>query len=95
MDEPTAPLPGVRLLMLGAGATVKVGPLAAFPPAVTVIDPVIALLGTVAVMLLGVQLETEAATVPPLLANVTVPVGMPKLLPAITMDELMAAVLGV
>jgi hypothetical protein len=50
MDDPTAPLLGVRLVMLGAGVTVKETPLLATPPAaVTTTLPVVAPVGTVAV----------------------------------------------
>src|SRR5215472_1687094 len=52
IDDPTPPLFGVRLLMLGAGVTVNETPLLCTPPAaVTTTFPVIAPVGTVAVML--------------------------------------------
>jgi hypothetical protein len=61
MEEPTAPLLGVRLVMLGAGVTVNVTPVLATPPAaVTTTLPVAAPVGTVAVMLLTPQLLTVA-----------------------------------
>jgi hypothetical protein len=70
MEEPTAPLLGVRLVMLGAGVTVNVTPVLATPPAaVTITFPVVAPLGTVAVMLFTAQFVT-VATVP---LKVTVP----------------------
>jgi hypothetical protein len=70
MAEPTAPVLGVRLVMLGAGVTVNVTPVVATPPAaVTITLPVVAPLGTVAVMLFTAQFVT-VATVP---LKVTVP----------------------
>jgi predicted Kef-type K+ transport protein len=55
-DEATAPELGVRLLMFGAGVTVKFTPLLATPPAaVTTTLPVAAPVGTVAVTLLALQ----------------------------------------
>src|SRR5258708_2484891 len=50
-EAPTAPVLGVRLLMLGAGVTVNVTPLLATPPAaVTMTLPVVVPVATVAVM---------------------------------------------
>jgi hypothetical protein len=70
MEEPVAPVFGVRLLMLGAAVTVKLTPLLATPPAaVTTTLPVVAPVGTDAVMLVALQLETVAVV--PL--NVTPP----------------------
>jgi hypothetical protein len=61
IEEPTAPLLGVRLLIFGAGVTVNVTPLLATPPAaVTTTLPVVAPVGTVAVMLVAVQLVMVA-----------------------------------
>src|SRR5687767_14259652 len=65
--------------MVGAGVlTVKVTPLLTWPPTVTTTGPVVAPLGTVAVMLVAVQFDVVACT--PL--KVTVPL-VPKLPPAI------------
>jgi len=56
-EVPTAPEVGDRLVMLGAGTTVKVTPLLATPPAaVTTTLPVVAPAGTVATMLVLLQL---------------------------------------
>ena len=61
-EEPTAPLLGVRLLMLGAGVTVNETPALETPPAaVTTTLPVVAPVGAVAVMLVIVQLVMVAA----------------------------------
>lgn len=71
MEDPTAPLLGVRLVLLGADVTVKLTPLLATPPgAVTTTLPVVAPAGTVTVILPELQVLTAAAV--PL--NVTVPV---------------------
>jgi hypothetical protein len=59
-EAPTAPVDGVRLEILGAATTVKVFPLLATPETVTTTFPVVAPLGTVAVMLLTPQLVTVA-----------------------------------
>jgi hypothetical protein len=50
-----------RLLMLGAGTTVKLTPLLFTPLANTVTLPVVAPLGTVTAMLVALQLLTFAA----------------------------------
>jgi hypothetical protein len=68
-ELPTAPEFGFRLVIVGAVTDrVKVIPLLAWPPTVTTTLPVLALFGTVAVMLVAVQLVTAAGA--PL--NVTV-----------------------
>jgi len=90
IDEPTAPLFGVRLVMVGVGITVKLTPLLATPPAVTTTFPVVAPVGTVAVMLVPVQVVVVAVV--PL--KVTVP-ELPKFEPAITIDEPTAPLFGV
>src|SRR5437764_6070749 len=60
-DEPTTPELGVRLLMLGAAVTVKLTPALLTPPAaVTTTLPVVAPVGTLAVMLDVPQLVTVA-----------------------------------
>ncbi len=66
---PTAPEVTDRLVMLGAGTTVKLDPLLATPLAFTTTFPVVAPLGTVVVILVALQVPTVAAV--PL--NVTVP----------------------
>ena len=95
MDDPTAPVLGVKDVMLGAAVTVNVTPLLATPPAaVTTTLPVVAPVGTVAVMLEAPQLVIVVALVP---LNFTLPFPCdgPKLDPAITIDDPTAPVLGV
>src|SRR6476646_69002 len=93
MDEPTAPVLGVRLVMLGAPVTVKLTPPLATPPAaVTTTFPVVAL-GTVAVLLVALHAVTVAAV--PLNFTLPLPCDGPKFAPAMTMDDPTAPVLGV
>jgi hypothetical protein len=95
IDDPTAPVLGVSDEMLGAAVTVNVTPLLATPPAaVTTTLPVVAPVGTVAVILDAPQIATVVAVVP---LNFTVPVPCdgPKFDPAITIDDPTAPVLGV
>jgi hypothetical protein len=75
---PEAPLEGLRPVMEGTD-TVKFAPLLCNPPLLTTTLPVLALLGTVAVILESDQLVTAALW--PLKA--TVPAEVPKLLPEI------------
>jgi len=94
-DEPTTPVLGVRLLILGAAVTVKLTPLLATPPAaVTTTFPVAAFVGAVAVMLLALQLVTVAVSP---LVNVTMPLPCegPKFEPAMTTEEPTAPIFGV
>jgi len=63
-DAPTAPDVGERLVILGAGTTVKVTPLLALLETVTTTFPVVAPVGTVAVMLVALQGPTVIAVVP-------------------------------
>jgi hypothetical protein len=60
MEEPTAPVLGVRLVMLGAGVTVNSTPVLAVPLTVTTTLPVVAPVGTLAVMLLELKLVMVA-----------------------------------
>src|SRR5207249_10496814 len=86
---------GVNDVMLGAPVTVNVTPALATPPAaVTTTFPLVAPLGTVAVMLLAPQLVIVVALVP---LNFTLPFPTlgPKLDPAITIDDPTAPVFGV
>jgi len=95
MDDPTAPVLGVSDVMLGTAVTVNVTPLLATPPAaVTTAFPVVAPVGTVAVMLDAAQLVIVVALVP---LNFTLPFPCdgPKFDPAITIDDPTAPVLGV
>src|SRR2546430_4023082 len=81
--------------MLGAAVSVNGTPELATPPAaVTTTLPVVAPLGTVAVMLLAPQLVIVVALVP---LNFTLPFPTlgPKLDPAITIDDPTAPVFGV
>jgi len=95
MDDPTAPVFGVSVEMLGAAVTVNVTPELATPPAaVTTTLPVVAPLGTVAVMLLAVQFVIDVALVP-LKVTPPFPCVGPKFDPAITMDDPTAPVFGV
>jgi hypothetical protein len=55
-DEPTAPEPADRLLILGGGTTVKLTPGLVLLPTVTVTLPVTAPLGTVTVIEVSLQL---------------------------------------
>jgi hypothetical protein len=95
IDDPTAPVLGVSDVMLGAAVTVNVTPLLATPPAaVTTTLPVVAPVGTLAVMLVAPQLVIVVALVP---LNFTLPFPCdgPKFDPAITMEDPTAPVLGV
>lgn len=92
---PTAPLPGVRLVMLGAAlaVTVNVWALLAAPPTVTTTFPVVAPEGTGTTIVLADQLEGAAAV--PLNATVLVPSVDPKFEPAIVTEVPTAPVAGV
>lgn len=90
---PTAPVVIDRLVMLGAGTTVKFTPLLAWLDTVTTTFPVVAPVGTVAVMLDAPQLVVVAVV--PLNLTVLVPLVDPKLDPAITMEAPTAPVFGV
>jgi len=68
---PTAPVVIDRLVMCGAATTVKLTPLLAEPETVTTTLPVVAPLGTVAAMLVALQLVTVAIV--PLNLTVLVP----------------------
>jgi len=93
MDEPTAPVLGVRLVMLGAGVTVNVKPLLATFETVTTTLPVVVPVATVAVILVAVQPVTVAVV--PLNLMVLIPWGLPNPLPAIVTELPTAPVLGV
>jgi hypothetical protein len=84
-ELPTNPDVGFKLVMLGAGTvTVKLTPLLATPPTVTITLPVVAPLGTGAVMLVALQAVGIAPT--PLNATVLVPCVAPKFAPAIVTE---------
>jgi hypothetical protein len=93
IDEPTAPLFGVRLVMLGGVKTVKFTPLLPTPFTVTTTLPVVDPAGTVAVMLLA--LHAVAVAVVPLNVTVLVPGVSPKFVPAITIEEPTVPLFGV
>src|SRR5437879_1584116 len=78
---PTAPVVTDRLVMLGAGTTVKLDPLLFTPLANTTTFPVVAPLGTVVAILVALQLVTVAAV--PLKLTVLVPCVAPKFVPVI------------
>jgi hypothetical protein len=81
IDTPTAPAVWDRLVMLGAGTTVKLTPLLAWPPTVTTTGPVAAPVGTVAAIDVEIQLLGVAEV--PLKVTVFVPWVVPKLEPVI------------
>jgi hypothetical protein len=85
-DVPTAPDVGFKVVMLGGGGvvTVKVVPLLATPPTVTMTFPVAAPAGTGTKMLVAVQLAGVAVT--PLNFTVLVPCVAPKFAPLIVTD---------
>lgn len=78
---PTAPVVTERLVMLGAATTVKLFPLLAVPETVTTTFPVVAPVGTVATMLVALQLVAVAEV--PLNFTVLLPWGEPKFVPVI------------
>jgi len=80
-DTPTAPVVGERLVMLGAGTTVKFTPLLATPLVFTTTFPVVAPVGTGTTMLVALQVFGVPAV--PLKATVPVPCVAPKPVPVI------------
>jgi len=72
---------GLRLVMLGAGITVKATPLLGTPPTVTTTGPVVAPAGTGAMMLVALQFDTVAIV--PLNDTVLDPIDAPKFVPVI------------
>jgi hypothetical protein len=84
-DVPTTPDAGFKLAILGPGTvTAKLTPLLATPPTVTTTFPVVAPAGTVATMLVALQLVGVAAI--PLNVTVLVPCVAPKFAPVIVTD---------
>ena len=81
IEPPIGADDGVRLLMLGAGTTVKLVPLLFTPLAFTTTFPDVAPLGTVTAMLVALQLVGDAAV--PLNDTVLVPWLGPKFVPVI------------
>jgi hypothetical protein len=91
-EAPTAPVVGDRLVMLGAGTTVKLAGLLVTPLAFTVTLPVDAPAGTVATIDVAVQLVMLAVV----FMNFTVPLLCvePKLVPVIVTEAPTAPVVG-
>jgi len=89
---PTAADAGVRLLIVGGGATVKRAPLLARPATVTTTFPEVAPLGTGTTMLVGLQLVGVAAV--PLKVTVLVPCGAPKVVPVMVTEAPTGAEVG-
>src|SRR5947209_6901292 len=83
-DAATAPDVGDRLVMLGAATTVKLFPLLLLPDTVTITFPLVAPVGTVATMLVALQLVTAAVV--PLNFTVLLPCVAPKFEPAMVTD---------
>ena len=95
-DEPIAPVFGVNEVTLGADATVNVGPVVlVWPPTVTATSPVVAPVGTVAVMLVALQFVIAVACVLPNLTVLPETCDDRKLVPAITTEDPTAPVFGV
>jgi hypothetical protein len=78
---PTAPVVIDKLVILGAGTTVKFTPLLAWPDTVTTTLPVVAPLGTVTAILDEPHVATEAVV--PLNVTVLVPCVEPNVVPVI------------
>jgi hypothetical protein len=91
--SPTGPDPGVRLVMLGVGRTVKLTPLLGTPLTVTTTFPVIAPAGTGTLM--EVLAHVVGVAVVPSKVTVLVPWDAPKLVPLIVTDVPTAAEAGV
>ena len=91
-DAPTAPDVGERLVILGAGTTVKLTPLLALLETVTTTLPVVAPDGTVATMLVALQLVVLALV--PLNLTVLVPLVEPKFVPVIVTEAPTAPEVG-
>ena len=89
-DVPMAPVEGDNVVM--EGATVNAAPLLAIPPTVTTTLPVVAVLGTGALICVEVQLVGVAVT--PLNLTVLAPCVEPKLVPLIVIDVPTAAEVG-
>ena len=81
-DAPTAPDVGDKLVMLGANTTVNEDPLLAMLLTVTTTLPVVAPVGTVAMIEVALQLPIVVAVVP-LNFTVLVPCVEPKFVPVI------------
>jgi hypothetical protein len=91
-ETPTAPEVGERVVILGAGTTVKLSPLLATPETVTTTFPVVAPLGTVVTMLVALQLVGVAVVV--LNLSVLLPWVEPKFVPVIVTEAPTAPEVG-
>jgi hypothetical protein len=91
-EVPTTPEVTDRLLMLGAGTTVKLTPLLAAPPTVTTTFPVVAPEGTGTPMLMAFQLVGVVAV--PLNVTVLEPWVDPKFVPVMVTEAPTAPVAG-
>jgi len=83
-EAPTAPLVGLRLVMLGVGSTVKATPALETPLTVTTTFPVVAPVGTGTTMLVALQLAGVPAV--PLNFTVLVPCVDPNVVPVTVTD---------
>src|SRR5262245_17682592 len=81
---PTAPLVGLRVVIVGVASTVNDVPALGTPPTVTTTLPVVAPAGTGTAMLVADQLVGVAVV--PLNLTVLVPCVAPKFVPAIVTD---------
>ena len=92
-EVPTAPEFGFKLVIVGAGTvTVKLTPLLAKLPTVTTTPPLVAPVGTVAVMLVALQFVAVAAV--PLKVTALVPCVTPKFAPVMITEVPTAPELG-
>jgi hypothetical protein len=92
-EEPAMPELGLSPLILGAGVTVNATPLLAWPLTVTTTEPVVAPVGTMAVI--PESLQAEVLALVPLNLTVLVPLVLPKPEPTMAMDDPTAPELGV
>ena len=92
-DVPTVPDVGLRLVILGAATSVKLMPLLAMPDTVTTTVPVVAPLGTVAVIL-PLPHAVMTVAVMPLNFTVLVPWVDPKFEPEIVTEAPTAPEVG-
>jgi hypothetical protein len=90
---PTTPEVGDRVVILGAATTANVSPLLATPPTVTITLPVVAPLGTDALIEVAPQLVIVVAVIP-LNFTVLLPWVEPKFVPVMVTDALTAPVAG-
>src|SRR5713101_8801402 len=90
---PTDAALGFNVVMPGDGVTVKVTPLLAVPPTVTVTGPVVAVVGTGASIAVAVQPVGAVAT--PLNLTALKPCVAPKLVPTVWTDVFLGPRFGV